>query len=128
MPSKTIIAKQAIEVVTCGRRWMVWEDDSPNNPDRILTAAEAAAEFLRLVTTDPDAKFEIRQCGEDEIEWAGLDDYDLSTHDVCDGSGNLALPVGDAKLWNPNLPHIGWACPPSIHFEPSDDDDAVVAP
>jgi hypothetical protein len=102
-----------------GRRWLVWEDDNPAHTEP-LTAAEAAAQFLHLANDDPDAQYDIRQCTDDELEWAGMTGSPaLEVHDICDGAGNLALPINGAKLWNPNMPDLGWHCP---HEDDEDDE------
>lgn len=54
------------------RYWLVFEDDSPIFPERPLNADEAVREFVRYVKEDPDTQVEIRQCTEEDLEWAGI--------------------------------------------------------
>jgi len=54
------------------RYWLVWEDDTPVVPQRPMSMEAVITEFRELVTQDPEVKVEIRQCSQDELDWAGV--------------------------------------------------------
>lgn len=56
------------------RYWYVVIDDTPVNPERPLSARDAAQEFLTFIEDDdPDQEVELRQCSAEDLEWAGVD-------------------------------------------------------
>jgi hypothetical protein len=54
------------------RYWLVWVDYEPFNPEQPLGSDEAAAEFAGQVTAN-DTTVEIRQCSDEDLEWAGIE-------------------------------------------------------
>lgn len=63
-----------------GPFWYVVVDDTPVSPDRPLPLEHAIAAFRREVADadGDDSTVELRQCDEDDLNWAGISRADSS--------------------------------------------------
>lgn len=69
------------------RYWLVWDDDTPIGPENPYSEQDLyqAYDLMReLLRQDPNAKVEIRQCEDEDLEFAGIDPHEDDDQDEQD--------------------------------------------